>query len=152
MRWIRVIACALAAAFYTAPAQAENVVRWATPAPLLTWDPHGSINSYNLLGYRHVYEGLTRLRQDFRLEPALATSWELVDPRTWRFELRPGVRFHDGSPLSAGAVAFSLEQARGEGSGMREWAFSLERVAVVGPSAMARRLWPVGYRDPDRAP
>ena len=43
--------------------------------------------------------------------PALATAWTMVDPRTWRFTLRPGVRFHDGSPLTPEAVATSLTRA-----------------------------------------
>lgn len=43
--------------------------------------------------------------------PALATAWTQVDPSTWRFALRPGVTFHDGSPLTADAVATSLNRA-----------------------------------------
>ena len=40
------------------------------------------------------------------MEPSLATSWRIVDPRTWEFELRHGVRFHDGTPLTADDVVF----------------------------------------------
>ncbi len=40
--------------------------------------------------------------------PALATSWEQVDPLTWRFQLREGVAFHDGSPFNAEAAAAGL--------------------------------------------
>ncbi|MEJ2884957.1 ABC transporter substrate-binding protein [Actinomycetospora aeridis] len=43
--------------------------------------------------------------------PALATAWTQVDPGTWRFTLRPGVTFHDGSPLTPDAVAGSLNRA-----------------------------------------
>ena len=119
MRRVRVIACALVAilsAALAAPARAETVVRWATPEPPLTWDPHGSDFLHSVIGYRLVYEGLTRAGPDGRPEPALATSWKLVDPTTWRFELRQGVHFHDGSPLTAEDVTFSLDRARGEGS------------------------------------
>lgn len=43
--------------------------------------------------------------------PALATAWTQVNPSTWRFALRPGVTFHDGSPLTADAVATSFNRA-----------------------------------------
>lgn len=44
------------------------------------------------------------------VEPLLATAWEQVDPRTWRFTLRDGVRFQDGAPLDAAAVAKSIDR------------------------------------------
>jgi peptide/nickel transport system substrate-binding protein len=49
--------------------------------------------------------------RDFRLEPSLALSWQAVDAKTWRFKLRPDVRFHDGSPLTADDVVFSIGRA-----------------------------------------
>ena len=48
-----------------------------------------------------------------QLHPALAESWQVVDPVTWRIVLRPGVTFHDGSAFTAEDVAFSLARARG---------------------------------------
>lgn len=47
---------------------------------------------------------------DGKLMPRLATSWEKVDPLTWRFKLREGVKFHDGSALDAAAVKTSLDR------------------------------------------
>ena len=41
--------------------------------------------------------------------PRLAARWERVDPVTWRFHLRPGARWHDGRPVTAGDVVFSFE-------------------------------------------
>lgn len=65
----------------------------------------------------NVAETLTRLTPDFEVEPLLATRWEPVDARTWRFHLRPGVRFHDGQPLGAEAVRQSLETVLRQGLG-----------------------------------
>jgi peptide/nickel transport system substrate-binding protein len=55
----------------------------------------------------NVYEPLVALAPDFTVRPGLAERWELVEPTTWRFFLRPGVRFHDGRPFGADDVVWS---------------------------------------------
>lgn len=64
-----------------------------------------------------VYEPLLRLGADYRVEPLLATRWELIPSNTWRFHLRQGVRFHDGTPLTAEAVRWTLERMTRRGTG-----------------------------------
>ncbi|MEZ9131046.1 ABC transporter substrate-binding protein [Vibrio breoganii] len=56
-------------------------------------------------------ETLINLSDQSIAEPMLATSWEQVDPMTWHFTLRKGVKFHDGSELNADMVVNSLERA-----------------------------------------
>ena len=55
-----------------------------------------------------IYDGLVRKDEHFTLQPALATSWERPDSRTWLFHVRPSVRFHDGKILVAEDVAWSI--------------------------------------------
>jgi len=56
-----------------------------------------------------LYSNLTRLKPDMTVEPDLAISWEPNETRTeWIFKLRPGVTFHDGSPLSSEDVVASI--------------------------------------------
>ena len=115
MVWrVRAIIILLAAvsALAAAPARAENVVRWASAAGVLTWDPHGADNLPSFNGYRQVYESLVMHDAAFNLVPGLAVAWKLVDPLTWHFVLREGVTFHDGAPLTADDVVFSLDRAR----------------------------------------
>jgi peptide/nickel transport system substrate-binding protein len=63
----------------------------------------------------NMCETLVRLGEDFSPQPLLATSWELVGGNTWRFQLRRGVKFWDGSPVTAEDVKWSLDRtARGQ--------------------------------------
>jgi peptide/nickel transport system substrate-binding protein len=56
-----------------------------------------------------IYDPLVRKDDHFNLQPWLATSWERPDPLTWVFHLRSGVRFHDGKPMTAEDVSWSIE-------------------------------------------
>jgi ABC-type transport system substrate-binding protein len=59
-----------------------------------------------------VFAGLTRVNAELRPEPALARNWEITDGgRRYRFELRDGLQFHDGRPLTADDVRWSWERA-----------------------------------------
>jgi peptide/nickel transport system substrate-binding protein len=59
----------------------------------------------------NVYDGLTRRDPDHNLVPGLARDWKLVNDTTWQFRLRPGVKFHNGDPLTAADVKFTLQRA-----------------------------------------
>lgn len=56
-------------------------------------------------------ETLVNLSDQSVAEPMLATEWEQVDPMTWTFNVRKGVKFHDGSDLNAAVVVNSLQKA-----------------------------------------
>ena len=75
-----------------------------------------------------VYEPLLSLAPDFSLRPGLAERWELVAPATWRFHLRPNVKFHDGRPFGADDVVWSWSGRQGL---LRSVTALLERVAKV---------------------
>jgi peptide/nickel transport system substrate-binding protein len=130
--------------FVTSPVVAENVVRWARGDGVLTWDPHGAFNLSSYNGYRQVYEALVFHDAQFHLTPGLAVAWELADPTTWRFELREGVTFHDGTPLTAEDVVFSIERAFGEGSDL-----TFVGEDVVGVGAVDDRTIEITTKQPD---
>jgi peptide/nickel transport system substrate-binding protein len=100
-------ACALAAGALLAPAQA-NTLRWAAQNDILTLDPHSQNHATTNSILQHAYEGLTRYNAKYEPEPALATKWTYISPTQVRFELRKGVKFHDGSPFTADDVVFSF--------------------------------------------
>ncbi|RZJ07807.1 MAG: ABC transporter substrate-binding protein [Rubrivivax sp.] len=83
-------------------------LRWAATNDILTLDPHAQDhNTSNAIG-AHIYEGLTRLSKEYRPEPSLATKWTFSSQTQVRFDLRRGVKFHDGSPFTADDVVFSF--------------------------------------------
>jgi peptide/nickel transport system substrate-binding protein len=100
-----------------------------------------ALNDFRILV--NVYEGLVRYRPGtLELAPGLAESWTVSDDgRTYRFRLRPGVRFHDGSALDAAAVRFNFERMLDpdhpfHDTGPFPLAFffeQVERVVVEGP-------------------
>lgn len=65
----------------------------------------------------NIFESLVRLSPDYQIEPLLAESWEFVEPNTWRFTLKQGVTFHDGTPFKADAVAWSMTRVALAGGG-----------------------------------
>jgi peptide/nickel transport system substrate-binding protein len=93
------------------PGQSENVLRWASAISGLTFDPH-AFNHYPTRAQNlQVYEPLVDFDSDYTIRPSLAVVWRLVNSTIWEFELRQGVRFHDGTPLTAEDVVFSLRRA-----------------------------------------
>jgi peptide/nickel transport system substrate-binding protein len=96
------------------PASAENVLRWASVGGALTADPHAYDDIQTAAQLGQIYEPLVGFDSDLNLAPQLAAAWRLLDPTTWEFELRPNVRFHDGTPLTAEDVVFSFGRAKTE--------------------------------------
>jgi peptide/nickel transport system substrate-binding protein len=87
-----------------------SVLRVAQSSDPKTLDPQkqGDLTSMNVL--TNLFDTLTTRGPDNQLAPGLALSWSSPDPLTWRFELRPGVKFHNGEPCDANAVAFSINR------------------------------------------
>jgi peptide/nickel transport system substrate-binding protein len=107
MRFERFLTLALAVALLAAaPAQAVTL-KWAAQNDVITLDPHTQNHATTLSLLQNVYEGLVRYDKKFGVEPALATSWQTISPTQIRFNLRKGVKFHDGSPFTADDVVFS---------------------------------------------
>lgn len=59
---------------------------------------------------RGIFEGLVEMTSDYEIVGVLATDWEFVEPNTWRFTLRQGVTFHDGTPFTAEAVKYTFDR------------------------------------------
>ena len=86
-------------------------LRIATAFDPQTMDPHALALLYHTRITHQIYESLLTRDEQFRIEPGLALSWQALNPTTWRFRLRPGVTFHDGTPFTVDDVVFSIERA-----------------------------------------
>jgi peptide/nickel transport system substrate-binding protein len=115
-----IVLAALAMAIGIAvPAKAETVVRYGismADIPLTTGQPDRGAGAYQFTGYT-IYDPLVAWEMDVadrpgKLVPGLATEWKVdpADKTKWRFALRPGVKFHDGSDFNADAVIWNLDK------------------------------------------
>jgi peptide/nickel transport system substrate-binding protein len=107
MKLKALLLAAATAALLAGPVHATTL-RWAAQNDILTLDPHSQNHATTNAILMHAYEGLTRYNADYQIEPALATKWTYVSPTQVRFELRRGVKFHDGTPFTADDVIFSF--------------------------------------------
>ena len=105
--------------------------RWASQGDPQTIDPHSQnellTNSIN----GQMYETLVNRGKDLAIVPVLATEWRQLDALTWRFSLRKGVRFHDGTPFSADDVVFSVQRAAAPSSQIRVYATALGKPSRI---------------------
>jgi peptide/nickel transport system substrate-binding protein len=107
-------------------------LRVANQGDAQSMDPHSFNESVQLSLVGNLYEPLVARDARLALVPGLATRWTQVSPTLWRFDLRPGVRFHDGTPLTASDVVFSFERAAGEGSDMKSYTSAISQIRAVG--------------------
>ena len=84
------------------------VIAQGADAPTL--DPHGTNDQPASRVSKQIYNSLIFATPDMELVPALAKSWESIDPLTWEFVLEEGVKFHDGEEFKASDVKFTFER------------------------------------------
>lgn len=106
------LAGVLAAVCVAFPAVAQRVpdtlrITWRDAVENL--DPYYNQQRTGFIVAHHGWDGLVhRDPETFAIKPLLATSWRYTDEATLEFELRRGVTFHDGSPLTADDVAYTI--------------------------------------------
>ena len=135
-----VLAAAAIAMLAAAPAEAKTL-RVSAPAPINDIDPHGpnSVVRDTITAGRQIYDPLIEF-QDGQPVGRLATQWEQVDPKTWRFTLRDGVTFHDGTTFDAADVKASLERlSKAKGGLARLWT-QLESVEASDSKTVTIKL------------
>ena len=92
-----------------APPDKRTVVI-GTGADITKLDPHLSTLIDDIFVSFNMFDALTTRDPDLKLLPQLATEWKATNEQTWEFKLRPGVKFHNGDPLTSADVKFSIER------------------------------------------
>ncbi|MEL6752026.1 MAG: ABC transporter substrate-binding protein, partial [Pseudomonadota bacterium] len=124
------IATAMLVALTTTASAAD--FRWASTTDPDTMDPHASNSAPVFSLLNNVYEGLVRRNESMKIEGSLAESWEPIgNGQGWRFNLRKGVKFHDGADFTAADVMFSYVRASSEEADTSSWFAPVSEVTVV---------------------
>jgi peptide/nickel transport system substrate-binding protein len=124
---------ATAALAMSAPDAMAKTLRWSSSGDAQTMDPYsrneGVTNNMN----EHLYDYLVGRDEKLNKVPMLAASWQQVDGTTWRFKLRPNVKFHDGSVMTAEDVVFSYERAAHPNSQIAQYARAMGKATAIDP-------------------
>ena len=112
---------ALLAALGLGTAQAQTL-RWASQGDLQTMDPVSRNESLTNALNGQIYETLTGRDKQLAIVPMLATEWQQTGPLQWRLKLRPNVKFHDGSVMTADDVVFSINRSKEQTSQIKVYA------------------------------
>jgi peptide/nickel transport system substrate-binding protein len=120
-------------------AQAQTL-RWASQGDAQTMDPHSQNEGLTNQINGQVYETLVQRDRQLNLVPGLALSWQQTGPLAWRLNLRPNVKFHDGTPFTAADVVFTVQRAKELTSQLNVYANALGTAVAVDPVTVDFRL------------
>lgn len=123
---------ALMISFTISSATAETV-RWARAGDGITMDPHAQNEGPTHALNHQIYDSLLQRDMSGAIIASLATDWSALpdNPKIWRFNLRKGVKFHNGASFDSEDVVFSLNRAMADGSEMKELLSSIKEVRAV---------------------
>lgn len=138
-----IIGSAAALAACGPPPAPQNTARLGVALEPPHLDPTaGAAAAIDEVVYANIFEGLTRIRGDGQVHPALAARWEVRGGRDYLFHLHPNVRYHDGASFTADDVVFSLNRARAEDSvnAQKELFEPIAEVSALDPLRVRVRL------------
>ena len=108
-----ILAAALAAVFIlTGPGAEAKTIVVSDPVPPSSLNPFNQMDAVSHRACIQIYEHLTLLTSAGESVPELAESWTRIGRNVYHFKLRPGVKFHDGRPVTTDDVVYSLEAAK----------------------------------------
>lgn len=113
----------------TPPEQGRLVIGQITSA--VTLDPYAHDQLQTLITLGHFYNSLVTFGPEMQVQPELAVAWENPSETLWRFHLRQGVVFHDGSPFGAQDVVVSIRRALLPDSQVRHYVQAVEDIRAV---------------------
>lgn len=126
-----------AAALLAVPALHAKTFKWSSASDIPTLDIHSQNNALGNGVHAAVYDALVYYNsKTFKPEAQLATAWQQVSPTQMRFTLRQGVKFSDGSPLTADDVVYSLTRSMTKTSNYAVYAQGIDKVVKVNDNTV----------------
>lgn len=134
---LALISAAAVAALAAAPTVLAKPFKWTSASDIPTLDIHSQNNALGNGVHASVYDSLVYYNsKTFRPEAQLAVSWKEITPTQVRFNLRPGVKFSDGSPLTADDVVYSIHRAMAKTSNYQVYTQGIDKVVKVNDSTV----------------
>lgn len=122
----------MAATFLALPPVHAKTFKWSSASDIPTLDIHSQNNALGNGVHAAIYDSLVYYNStSFKPEPQLALSWKNVSPTQVRFQLRPGVKFSDGSAFTADDVVFSITRAMAKTSNYAVYAEGIDKAVKV---------------------
>jgi peptide/nickel transport system substrate-binding protein len=134
---LALISAAAVAALAAAPGVLAKPFKWSSASDIPTLDIHSQNNALGNGVHASVYDALVYYNsKTFKPEPQLATAWREVSPTQMRFTLRTGVKFSDGTPLTADDVVYSIHRAMGKTSNYAVYTQGIDKVVKVNDNTV----------------
>lgn len=130
----RIVAAALAAALPWAGAAAKEL-RVGYSADIVTLDPANHRSRVTEGVIHNMYDAVLTRTDDMKVVPELAQSFRQIDAKTYEMQLRPGIKFHDGSALTVEDIKFTFDRLTKDGAMEGK---TSPRKSLVGPVAETR--------------
>ena len=129
---------------------ASGTLNWEWELPT-SWDPVTSTAGWDMHALGLVYASVTTLNAKGDVQPGLASSWTYAaDGKSVRFSLRPGLKFSDGSPLTATSVQENIQRGLTQSNSTVASELSvISKVVVNSPTSFTLDLSQVDYQVPD---
>jgi peptide/nickel transport system substrate-binding protein len=119
----------------TTPVSAKTF-KFTNQGDAVSMDPHSLNESLQLNFTFNIYEPLVGRGKKLELVPLLSTDWKQTAPTVWRFNLRKGVTFHDGTPFTADDVIFSYNRAKADGSDVKTYVGAIKEIRKINDHAI----------------
>jgi peptide/nickel transport system substrate-binding protein len=113
------------------PLADAKTLRYSSQGDITTLDPHANNEGFTNAFLDNIFDTLATRGKDLKVVPNLALSWQAVDATTMRFKLRPNVKFHDGTPLTADDVVFSVGRALSDTSNFKPYLAGVKEARKV---------------------
>jgi len=128
----------------------SGTINWEWELPT-SWDPVTSSAGWDMHALGLVYASITTLDTTGTVQPGLASSWKYAaDGKSVTFTLRPGLKFSNGSPLTATSVQQNIDRGQTQGNSTIASELSvISKVVVNSPTSFTLDLTQVDYQVPD---